>query len=90
MQTEKRIKHELKLLKDIDFKNLHSVIEINKMHKQELEDFISQCSRDTQFLSDLNIMDYSLLLIIAKNNENKEDDVSDSINNGDIKEVMKN
>jgi hypothetical protein len=54
-------------LKDLDFENLHKVLQLSPDNADELREFISQTLKDTQFLCEQKIMDYSLLLIIIQN-----------------------
>lgn len=41
----------LKFLKDLDFKNIHNQIEINRSSYDNYENFIEQVHKDTMFLS---------------------------------------
>lgn len=66
----------LKLLKDQDFQNLHQVIELAPGQDEKLTAFFKQVQVDTQFLQSENLMDYSLLLIIVKNDKKVQDLIS--------------
>ena len=67
--------NQLKLLKDVDFQNFHNVLELAPEHAEELQYFFLQAIRDTLFLRDLNLMDYSLLLVIVNRNQLTERDM---------------
>ncbi|CDW88370.1 g-protein-coupled receptor family protein [Stylonychia lemnae] len=66
MKVDREVFKNLKLLKDIDFQNLHDVIEIDNQHSEELMDFFEQVKKDTSLLRAFNLMDYSLLLVIIR------------------------
>ncbi|CDW91623.1 phosphatidylinositol 4-phosphate 5-kinase-like protein 1 [Stylonychia lemnae] len=67
LAQENQLLDALKLLKDIDFQNMHKQIILRNKSLLNLQLFLQQIQRDVLYLSDQNIMDYSLLLIIAKN-----------------------
>ena len=49
-----------KVLKDVNFNEIEEILLINKANSKKLIDIIT---KDTSFLSDLGIMDYSLLVV---------------------------
>eukprot|EP00347_Sterkiella_histriomuscorum_P004969 403358396 len=66
MKKERQMFKQLKLLKDLDFKNFHNQLEIDRSSYDNYERFIEQVHKDTLFLSKQFIMDYSLLMMIVK------------------------
>jgi len=56
----------LGLLKDEDFTRLHKALFVNMDCKMEVEMLNSSLGKDVKFLTDLNIMDYSLFVVILQ------------------------
>lgn len=81
----------LGLLKDEDFQRIHKALFVDMDSKMEVEMLNASLKKDVKFLTDLNIMDYSLFVIIlhAPNEDpiqrdsqtDKEDSESEDDNN---------
>lgn len=56
----------LGLLKDEDFLRIHKSLFVNADSKMELEMMYTSLQKDAQFLTSLNIMDYSLFVVIVQ------------------------
>ncbi len=63
--TEK-IKEGLQKLKDIDFLNLHTTLPIAPNQATVWEAAQAKITKDVRFLESINIMDYSLIITVAK------------------------
>jgi len=70
-EFDKELNVQLKLLKDVDFQRLHQSLPIHPKHADDFISFLAQIRKDTKFLHEQNIMDYSLLLLIVKNKGSK-------------------
>ena len=64
--ADQSILKKLGLLKDEDFLRLHKSLFIDADSKMELEMMYSSLDKDAKFLTDLNIMDYSLFIVIIQ------------------------
>jgi hypothetical protein len=83
----------LGLLKDEDFMRIHKALFVDMDCKMEVEMLLSSIAKDVKFLTELNIMDYSLFLVILQapnddpcmrnSNSNNEPMESDSDAEGD-------
>ena len=61
---------DLKVLKDLDFRTFHGKsLPVHPSCTSALSSLIATVNRDSDFLCGLNIMDYSILLIIIKLDE---------------------
>jgi hypothetical protein len=56
----------LGLLKDEDFLRIHKALFVNMDCKMEVEMLLSSLAKDVKFLTELNIMDYSLFVVILQ------------------------
>ena len=56
----------LGLLKDEDFMKIHGALFVDMDCKMEVEMLNASLGKDVQFLTDLNIMDYSLFIVILQ------------------------
>lgn len=63
---DQSVMKKLGLLKDEDFLRMHKSLFINADSKMELEMMYSSLDKDAKFLTDLNIMDYSLFIVVIQ------------------------